>query len=140
MSQPQPRQSIAPGAGRLPGSGRVLVIEDEPNIRDTIEVLISIEGCEVRGVPDGVHALEVLQDWAPDLILLDLSLPVLSGPAFISAYHQTPGPHAPIVLMTGRDIPAAEATSMGAAGVLAKPFDVTDLLDVVASFTDCAEE
>ncbi len=125
---------------RLPGSGRVLVIEDESGIRETIEVLISIKGCEARAVPDGRAALELLQSWTPDLILVDYSLPIMNGEEFIRAYHDLPGPHAPVILLTGRDITRAESTAMGAAGVLPKPFDVTDLLDVVASFADCGDD
>jgi CheY-like chemotaxis protein len=122
---------------RLPGAGRVLVIEDEVVIRDTLEVLVSIEGCEVRTAGDGTRALALMQDWTPDLILLDLTLPGMSGAEFIAAYHRTPEPHAPIILLTARSISRAEATALGAAGVLPKPFDVTDLLDVVAAFADC---
>jgi DNA-binding response OmpR family regulator len=123
----------------LPGSARVLVIEDETDLRDTIELLITIEGCEARGVSDGRQALELLRDWTPDLILLDLTLPTMSGDAFIKAYQQTAGPHAPIIVMTGMDIEAAEATGLGAAAVMRKPFDVANLLEAVARFVDCSD-
>src|SRR5688572_22688967 len=88
----------------LPGQGRVLVVEDDDGIRETLEVLVTIEGCEVRTVSDGARALEIVEDWVPDLILLDLSLPVLSGEEFIAAYHGRPTPHAPIIVMTGWDL------------------------------------
>ena len=126
-------------ARRLPGAGRVLVVEDEPTVRETIQVLISIEGCEARGAKDGVEALSLLESWQPDLILLDLTLPSLSGVDFIRAYHALPPPHAPIILLTGHRVETEEASRMGAAGVLPKPFDAKDLLDVVASFTDCGD-
>ncbi len=128
-----------PRSRGLPGSGRVLVIEDETDIRDTIELLITFEGCEVRGVSDGVRALELLQAWTPDLILLDLTLPTMGGEDFIRAYQQTAEPHAPIILMSGMDVEPAEARAMGAAGVLPKPFAVATLLEVVAGFVDCSD-
>ena len=124
---------------RLPGSGRVLVIEDEPTIRETLQVLIAIEGCEARGAKDATEALALLESWSPDLILLDLTLPGMSGADFIRVYHASPGPHAPIVLLTGRRLEPNDATDMGAVGVLPKPFDANDLLEVVASFTDCGD-
>jgi CheY-like chemotaxis protein len=131
--------SIINSQRRLPGDGRVLVVEDEPTIRETLQILINIEGCEARGARDATEALALLEEWPPDLILLDLTLPGMSGAEFIQAYHARPEPppHAPIVLLTGQRIAVTEATEMGAAGLLPKPFDANDLLDVVASFTDC---
>jgi CheY-like chemotaxis protein len=82
----------------------------------------------------------MLKDWTPDLILLDLTLPGMNGEAFIKAYHQKPSPHAPIILLTGRSVSRGDVAAMGADGLLPKPFDANDLLDVVASFTDCSEE
>jgi CheY-like chemotaxis protein len=136
-SQPQ-RTATIPRS--LPGSGRVLVIEDEPLIRDTVRVLIALEGCDARTASDGPAALVSLERWQPDLILLDLTLPGMSGAAFIAAYHRTPPPHAPIILLTGRDLTTIQAIEMGAAGILPKPFDANDLLDVVAGFTPCSDD
>jgi len=113
------------------------VVEDEPTIRETLQILISIEGCEARGARDGAEALAMLDGWPPDLILLDLTLPRMSGVEFVKAYPAVPPPHAPIVLLTGQPILSGEASEMGAAGILPKPFDANDLLDTVASFTDC---
>jgi CheY-like chemotaxis protein len=135
---PDPRSAVATaGSPGLPGSGRVLVVEDDSMVRDTIEVLITIEGCEVRTAADAARALEVLRTWSPDLILLDLTLPGMSGQAFVQAYRTTPGPHAPIILMSGWDLGRAQITELGAAGAILKPFNVTDLLDVMASFVEC---
>jgi len=136
---PSDTASTTGSSGQLPGSGRVLVVEDEPTIRETLQVLISIEGCEARGARDGAEALAMLDGWRPDLILLDLTLPRMSGMEFIAAYHALPPPHAPFVLLTSQPIHPDEASKMGAAGVLPKPFDANDLLDVVASFTDCGD-
>jgi CheY-like chemotaxis protein len=139
MTAPQDSQRTQTQNRDLPGAGRVLVVEDESTIRETLEVLITIEGCDARSCGDGKSALALVRTWPPDLILLDYSLPGMTGDEFIRAYHQTPEPHAPIILLTGRRMELADATAMGATGVLHKPFEVTDLLDVVASFTDCAD-
>jgi CheY-like chemotaxis protein len=137
-SPPDPARASA-ATSHLPGSGRVLVIEDEASIRDTLEVLITIEGCEARTAPDGARALALLQEWTPDLILLDLSLPGMTGEEFIRTYHRSGGPHVPIILMTAWEVSPAEALDMGATGVLSKPFDATALLEVVAGFADCGD-
>jgi CheY-like chemotaxis protein len=138
VREAHPTAADRPSEG-LPGAGHVLVIEDEAAIRETVEVLIGIEGCEVRTAANGTRALEIIQEWPPDLILLDLTLPGMSGEEFISAYHGTPGPHAPIVLMTGWELSRAQLQALGVAGLIPKPFEVTDLLQVVAGFTDCAD-
>ncbi|MBM2810720.1 MAG: multi-sensor hybrid histidine kinase [Chloroflexi bacterium] len=121
----------------LPGTGRVLVVEDEPSIRETLEVLINIEGCEVQSTGDGSDALALVQTWSPDLILLDLTLPGLSGAEFIRAYQQLPGAHAPVILMTAHNMTSDGAKELGAVGVLPKPFSIDELLDMVSEFVDC---
>jgi len=118
----------------------VLVVEDEQLIRETVEILISIEGCDVRTAVNGEDALKKVDGWTPDLILLDLTLPGMSGREFIQAYRKTPSPHGPVVLLTGHTLETSAVQAMGAAGILPKPFDVNDLLDVVANFTECIEE
>ena len=80
-----------------------------------------------------------METWSPDVILLDMTLPGMSGAEFIERYHQGEGPHVPIILLTGQLIDEAQAVNMGCAGVLIKPFDATDLLDLIASFTDCGD-
>src|SRR4051812_47399695 len=77
----------APQSRRLPGSGQVLVVEDESVIRETVQVLIAIEGCDARTAADGATALAMLEEWTPDVILLDLSLPRMTGEEFIQEYH-----------------------------------------------------
>ena len=134
-SEPNAAGLTVPGS--LPVAGRVLVLEDEPVLRDTVEIVIEIEGCEVETAKDALTGLALLESWTPDVILLDLTLPGMSGAEFIRCYHETEGPHAPIILLTGHMIDGAQAEAMGCAGVLIKPFDATDLLDLVASFTDC---
>ncbi len=131
---------IAGWQRRLPGSGRVLVVEDEPVLRDTLSVLITMEGCETRSASDAASALALLQEWTPDLILLDFGLPGMSGEEFLAAYHQRSGTHAPVILLTGKPLSSVQAAAMGAAGILAKPFTIPDLLDVIASFADCTAD
>ncbi len=118
--------------------GRVLVIEDEDSLREVIEVLVSIEGCDVKSAANGSLALDLLQDdWKPDLILLDLYMPGMSGRDFIQRYRSGPGPHAPIIVLSGTSETPQELQELGCAGWLPKPFNVDDLLAVVAQYADC---
>jgi two-component system, chemotaxis family, chemotaxis protein CheY len=117
--------------------GRVLVIEDEASLREVIEVLVSVEGCEVKSAADGAQALDILRDWKPDLILLDLFMPGMSGREFVQSYRSGPGPHAPIIVLSGASEAPRDLAAMGCAGWLPKPFNVDELLAVVAKYADC---
>ena len=68
----------------LAQAGRVLVV-DEPTIRDLVQDVLSQAGFEVGCATNGVTALEPLADWPPDVILLDLMMPVMDGFAFARA-------------------------------------------------------
>lgn len=122
---------------QLTKPGKVLVIEDEDSLREVIEVLVSIEGCEVRSAADGSTALDILGDWQPDLILLDLYMPGMSGREFVQSYRVGPGPFAPIIVLSGSNESPQDLADMGCAGWLPKPFNVDDLLAVVAQYADC---
>ncbi len=117
--------------------GRVLVIEDEDSLREVIEVLVSIEGCEAKSAANGAVALTILTDWQPDLILLDLYMPGMSGREFVQTYRAGPGPHAPIIVLSGMSESPEDLQALGCAGWLQKPFNVDDLVAVVAQYADC---
>src|SRR5581483_9805219 len=95
------RPTTATAPRRLPGQGRVLVIEDDESLREIMEVLIAVEGCDARSAADAAAALDLLSRWEPDLILLDFYMPGMDGASFIRAYRERPEPHAPIVVLSG---------------------------------------
>jgi CheY-like chemotaxis protein len=64
---------------------RVLVVDDEPGIRENLAEILEAEGYEVRSAVNGLDALAVLRDWVPDAILLDLMMPRMGGKAFREA-------------------------------------------------------
>jgi CheY-like chemotaxis protein len=138
-SPTQPLETEEP-VQRTQGSskpGRVLVIEDEESLREVIEVLVTIEGCEVKSAADGIQALDILHGWQPDLILLDLYMPGMSGREFVESYRAGSGPHAPIIVLSGTSESPQDLEALGCAGWIAKPFNVDDLLGVVAQYADC---
>ena len=109
----------------------VLVVDDDEGIREMVEIALSDEGYEVMTAPHGAAALDLLQERPPSLILLDMRMPVMDGWQFAQAYHQRPGPHAPIIVVTAAREASDRAAQIGADGVLAKPFLLTDLIAVV---------
>ncbi len=117
---------------------RVLVIDDEAPIRSALEDLLADEGYEVRTAPDGRQGLEILAVWTPDVILLDLSMPVMGGAAFREAQLGLAGGGrgVPIIVLTGYRDPDERARRIGAAAVLVKPFDLDDLEAAIAGVLD----
>jgi CheY-like chemotaxis protein len=115
-----------------------LVVEDEDEIRALVSMALGDEGYEVLAAANGAAALERLAQPGtapPDLILLDLRMPVMDGWAFAEAYRRLPGPHAPMVAVTASRDVAASAAQIQADGFLSKPFELDDLLATVARFT-----
>ncbi len=116
-------------------SGLILIVEDDIAVREMLVEILTNEGLEVATAADGLQALHTLEQMMPGLILLDMMLPHLDGTEFASAYHATPGPHAPIVLVTAYPTEATRqaAAQMGASAVLSKPFDIAELIRVIAA-------
>jgi CheY-like chemotaxis protein len=113
-------------------SGRVLVVDDDADIRDFVSWALLEAGYDVVTAPNGAVALDRAREYPPALILLDMAMPVMDGWAFADAYRREPGPHAPLVLLTARVAACARATDIAASGYLAKPFALDDLQRVVA--------
>jgi len=117
---------------------QVLAVDDDDAIRSLLASVLREDGYDVVTAPDGAAALSLLAtDWRPDLILLDVAMPCMDGPAFATLYANGPGPHAPIILLTASSgVDAAEWTEWtGASGFLRKPFDLNALEAVVRRHT-----
>lgn len=118
----------------------VLVVEDDDSVRNFISLALEDEGYPVVTAPNGAAALDLVREVAPRVILLDMRMPVMDGWAFARAYRAAPGPHAPIVVLTAARDTAERAAQIDAAAYLAKPFDLDDLLAVVARYARAATE
>ncbi len=115
-------------------SKRVLVVDDEPNIRLSLEFLMRKAGYEVTGVEDGEAALKAVKDAAPDLMLLDVTLPKLSGYEVCEAVRANPEWSGVRILMLtarGRDIEREKGIALGADDYVTKPFATRDVVERV---------
>jgi two-component system OmpR family response regulator len=112
----------------------ILVVDDDPAIREFVQLVLEDAGYEVMAATDGVEALAAVRKRQPGLILLDMRMPRMNGWEFADAYLRERSPHAPILIMTaGRD---ATASDIGAAGWLGKPFDLDQLIASVRQLLD----
>ncbi len=115
-------------------AGRILVVDDDESILDFVREALEDEGFEVLTATDGAEALNLAQERPPDLILLDMRMPIVDGWEFAESYARQPGPHAPLIVMTAARDAASIATDIHAAGYLAKPFTLDDLLSLAERF------
>ncbi|MBI3970677.1 MAG: response regulator [Chloroflexi bacterium] len=108
----------------------ILVADDDKAIRDFIRQALEDEGYAVVTAADGREALELLAVVRPAAILVDVAMPNVDGVHLIDAYRRRPAPHAPIVLCSARLDLSLTAAQMHVDALLAKPFDLEELLDV----------
>jgi len=112
---------------------RILIVDDDESIRQIVRICLTDEGYDVSEAPNGQVALTALREFTPSLILLDLRMPVMDGWEFARRYEKFPGPRAPIVAFVAALNAEQDCADLDAAGILAKPFDLDDLLDAVRS-------
>jgi CheY-like chemotaxis protein len=109
---------------------RVLVLDDDRTFVEMIRTALGEEGYEVVSGSDGRVGLELARELPPDVILLDLRMPHMGGPAFAREYARLPGGHAPIVVVSA--VGAAAAPSVkNAVAYFRKPFDLDLLLGLL---------
>jgi len=122
---------------------RVLYVEDDPDIRAVAELaLVDVGGFEACLCESGGEALERVDEFYPDLVLLDVMMPGMDGPQTLRALQDRPGGlSAPAIFMTARLQPEEieEYRSMGAIGVIPKPFDPMTLGDQIRELVSSRE-
>jgi two-component system response regulator MprA len=107
----------------------VLVVDDEPALRDALERAFRAEGFGVRSAVDGQDALEIVADAPPDLIVLDVLMPRLDGLETCRRLRET-GDRTPVLMLTARDAVRDRVAGLdaGADDYLVKPFALEELL------------
>lgn len=110
---------------------RILIVDDDESIGEFVSMALADEGYDVVTAPNGATALELIELGRPDVILLDMRMPIMDGWEFARRYRQRTGPPAPIIVITAARDADDRAAQVEADDVLAKPFNLDDLLDLV---------
>lgn len=111
----------------------MLVVDDEPMVRETLGQVLSDEGYVVDLATDGESALERVHAACPDAILLDLMMPGMNGRQFLQALRHDPAfGSVPVLIMTAVHGLEVNLATLGASEVVEKPFNVDELLNKVA--------
>jgi DNA-binding response OmpR family regulator len=119
--------------GRALREGRVLVVDDEPMVRETLGQVLTNEGYVVDLAVDGETALDRVHASRPDAILLDLMMPGMNGRRFLQKLREEPAyQHVPVLIMTAVHGLEINLSTLGASEVVEKPFNVDELLNKVA--------
>jgi two-component system, OmpR family, KDP operon response regulator KdpE len=107
---------------------RILVVDDEPQITRVFRTTLSAQGYDLRVANDGEMALEVMKDWAPDVVITDLAMPNLNGVELCRRIRQAS--QVPIIVLSVRnqDRSKVEALDAGADDYVTKPFSMNELL------------
>lgn len=122
------------------GNGRrlILIVDDDPGIRDVVSMTLEDEGFDPITAADGQEALDALKELdghPPEAIILDMNMPRVSGWEFARLYRETDLPRAPIIVVTaGHDV-RKRCQEIGADGCIGKPFELDRLVATVVQHT-----
>lgn len=107
---------------------KVLIVEDDPNIAQLLQLYLEKEGFETQTAPDGGKGVELFRSYQPDLVLLDLMLPVLDGWGVCKKIRETD--KTPIIMLTakGETTDKVSGLEMGADDYIVKPFEMKEVL------------
>jgi two-component system phosphate regulon response regulator PhoB len=122
-------EAMTRGGGRT--TPRVLVIEDEEDLQEVIEWNLRQTGYEVLGTRSGREGLRLIREERPDIVLLDLMLPDISGTEVCKTLKQDPATrHIPVIMVTakGDELDRVVGFEIGAADYVVKPFSVRELM------------
>jgi two-component system, OmpR family, response regulator len=108
---------------------RILVVDDEDNLRTMLVAALKFEGYDVAAAPNGREGLRSVKESKPDLIVLDVMMPELDGFGMLKRLRET-GDRTPVVFLTAKDTSAdaVEGLGLGADDYLSKPFSLEELV------------
>lgn len=107
---------------------RIVVIDDEPRIRELLELTLGHRGYAVRAAPDGPAGLEIVKEWEPDLIVLDVMMPKITGIELLPMVRRITD--APVIMLSAKGEVENRVAGLegGADDYLSKPFEMSELL------------
>ena len=112
----------------------MLIVEDEPNIVLSLEILLRRAGYETASTGDGEEALEIIRRTRPDVVLLDIMLPKRNGYEVCRSVKSEPGLSSiPVIMLTakGQEVEILKGLEFGASAYIAKPFGNAEVLEAV---------
>jgi CheY-like chemotaxis protein len=110
---------------------RILVVEDDVPSRDFISTALADEAYEVASVDNGQAALELIRVFCPDLILLDMHMPIMDGEGFLGVYQEMVVHKVPVIGLSATGRTEKIARALGVTEFLIKPVDLEILLSCV---------
>ena len=115
-------------------SARILLVEDNSDLAEGIEYNLRLEGYDVRIAENGRIAIDLAKEWKPDLVLLDLMLPVLDGYQVLRAVRQS-DKHVPVIILSarGEEADKIRGFKLDADQYVTKPFSIVELLERIAA-------
>jgi excisionase family DNA binding protein len=116
-------------AGEAGPGPLILLVDDDPGLRELVRVNLELEGYAVREAGSADEGLAAIEDARPDLILLDVMMPQVDGWEMLRRIQERHGVGAiPVVMFSGKVEEASEARERGAKGFVGKPFDLEQLI------------
>jgi excisionase family DNA binding protein len=119
------------GPGKPARGPLVLLVDDDPQVREVVRVNLELEGYAVREASSATEGLAALEEEAPDLILLDVMMPQVDGWEMLRRVQERHGVGSiPVVMFSGQlDLGTEAAAERGAQGFVGKPFDLRALIE-----------
>ena len=124
-------------------SKKIIIVEDQPDVADLLEEMLSIDEYQVNKIHSSGGALSVIRTEKPDAVLLDIMMPDVSGLEVLRFMRREPGlQQIPVVIVSAKTLPADIRTGLdaGATAYLTKPVDVERLRKTVAGVIRAAEQ
>lgn len=126
------------GSGAAQRERTVLVVDDDPEIRNMLRISLALEGFRVECVADGASALEAVENKQPDVMLLDIMMPVLDGYSVMKHLHEAPdAAPMPVIILSAKagDEDLWEGWRCGVDSYITKPLDLDVLLSEIDRVT-----
>ena len=114
----------------------IMVVDDQPGVRYLLDIVINESGHKAHTAQNGLEAVEMARSVCPDLIFMDVRMPIMGGLEALAKIKSTL-PETEIIIMTayGSDETIEEAKQLGALGCMAKPFDIEDIKNFLLDYT-----
>jgi two-component system, OmpR family, response regulator len=122
------RVTSAPRLDAVKAPGRILIVDDEPDLLDVLTDIVGSFGYDISTGINGAEALAIVRMTPPDVVLLDLAMPVMSGREALT-HLQADHPEIPIVIVAAQvDAELAQHLKvLGAFGYISKPFEMAEI-------------